>query len=346
MEIRIAFIGLGERGRTALQLMLPVTGARVVALCDAQSANVEAAAGLCASGTVRCYSGPEAFREVCRCMDIDLVYICSDWASHAVIALEAMRCGKHAAVEVPAATTLDELWQLVRTSRETDRHCFLLENCCYDPALQQAISDIRAGSLGEPVHAEGSYYHHLGDRWSAWRLEMNRRQRGDLYPTHELAPLCMALGIGPSFAIEGQQPDRLQTLVCMDSAPFSGAAVYEQQTGHRVTDFQNGDHTVTLIRTARGRTILLKHDVLTEQPYQRLFSVIGTRDAVTITDNGACSHAELTTRMNERLIHQLIHHQPLDWDVTDLAAWCAVIPLTRLSIERGFMPVEFPDFTR
>lgn len=33
-------------------------------------------------------------------------------------------------------------------------------------------------------------------------------------------------------------------------------------------------------------------------------------------------------------------------DVYDLAEWCSLIPLTKLSLENGSMPVEVPDFTR
>ena len=126
---------------------------------------------------------------------VKLTYICTDWQSHARLAIEAMRAGRHVAVEVPAALTLEDINALVETSETTGCHCFMLENCCYDPAILDAIRRIREGEIGMPIHAEGTYYHALDGRWTPWRLEMNRHQRGDLYPTHELAPICMALGI-------------------------------------------------------------------------------------------------------------------------------------------------------
>lgn len=337
--VRVAFVGLGDRGQTALRLMANVPAARITALCDVSAEQVQAARSLLATDAgVQCFSGTAAYRQLCCSSEVDLVYVCSDWASHTAIAVEAMRHGKHVAVEVPAATTLEKLWQLVDTAEETRRHCVLLENCCYDPQLPATLASIRSGQIGQLVHAEGSYYHCLNDRWTRWRLDINRRQRGDLYPTHELGPICQALEVGSS--------DRLQTLICMDSSAFAGPETYQRHIGETAPDFQNGDHTTTLVRTALGRTILLKHDVLTRQPYERRLTFIGTHDALTLDDQGRPSHEEMTRRMNARLIECLAKGLPTDTDVYDLATWCAVIPLSRLSIERGFAPVQFPNFMR
>lgn len=334
-RVRVAFVGLGERGRSALRLMLPVQGAEVVALCDISADSLRAVrAQQPEVADVRCFAGPEAYKEVCRQPDVELVYICSDWMSHPLIAIEAMRCGKDVAIEVPAATTMEEIRQLVCTQQQTQRRCFLLENACFERQTMDALAAIRRGELGEIVHAEGNYYHCLDDRWAAWRLETNRQRRGDLYPTHALGPICQALDIGRS--------DELQTLVCMDSAPFTGPSLYEQRTGRPAADFQNGDHTTTLIRTRRGRTIVLRHDVLTPQPYDRRLLFIGTRGRLELCDTGRPSHDEMTLQMNRHLIHSLTHHVPFGIDIRDLATWCCVIPLSEESIRRGYAAVSFP----
>ena len=325
-SIRIAFIGLGERGLTALRLMLPVEGAEVAVLCDLRKEHVEAAAQLLeAQGRKRpvCVHGAEAYKQACAQTDVDLAYICSDWSSHPVIALEAMRHGKHVAIEVPAATTMTEIQELVDTARQTSRQCFLLENACFEEQLMDAVAAIRRGEIGEVVHAEGNYYHCLDDRWAPWRLEANRLRRGDLYPTHELGPICQALDIGHT--------DHLQTLVCMDSAALTGPEVYKE--------------LATLIRTRRGRTILLRHDVLTKQPYDRRFLFIGTRGRIELSDTGHPSHEQMTRTMNQRLIRALTTGEPFGIDLQDLASWCAVIPLSEESIRRGFAPLPFPDFS-
>jgi len=335
-SIRIAFIGLGERGRKALQLMLPVEGAAVAALCDLSQANVEDAWQFVADRDLLLCDGRDAYKQVCHAEGIDLVYICSDWASHTPIAVEAMRGGKDVAIEVPAATTKSEILKLLTTAHETHRQCFMLENACFEQQFLDALTAIRRGDIGELVHAEGSYYHHLDDRWNPWRLDINRQRRGDLYPTHELGPICMAMDIGRS--------DRLQTLVSMDSAPVTGPHIYKEHMHRAAPDFLNGDHTTTLLRTERGRTILLKHDVMTHQPYERQLTFLGTKGRITLNDTGRPSHEEMTLAMNRHLIESLRTGTPLSISVADMATWCAVIPLSYESIERHFAPVAFPDF--
>ncbi|MBQ7443200.1 MAG: Gfo/Idh/MocA family oxidoreductase [Bacteroidaceae bacterium] len=393
MTVSIELIGLGDRGLTNLRLMLRL--AQHVPLCfevlrDNDPARVEAARALCrqagvamghpeqpcgaSGGSIN--SGNSSGGSINNGNSdsssgvVRLTMVCTDWQSHAPLAIDAMRRGRHVAVEVPAALTLADIRALVATSAATGRHCFMLENCCYDPAILDAISRIRRGEIGDIVHAEGTYYHSLGNRWTPWRLEMNRRQRGDLYPTHELAPLCMALGISPApvpgafsagspapvpgvfsagspapvpGASSAGSPDRLSTLVSMDSAPFSGPAIYERHLRRPAPDFRNGDHTTTLIRTQRGRTILLRHDVLTPHTYERLFHIVGTRGTITVTDDGTQPHDHITLAMHESLLTALANGRCPDFSVHDLAAWCAVTPLSAMSIERGFAPVAFPD---
>ena len=335
-HVRVAFVGLGERGRAILQLMLPVEGAEVVALCDLRAQNVEAARQLMSEGSKAvCLHGADAYREVCRMEEMQLVYVCTDWISHPIVAVEAMRKGKDVAIEVPAATTMEEVQLLLTTAEATQRHCFLLENACFEQQTMDAIDAIRRGEIGEVVHAEGNYYHSLEDRWAMWRLEMNRQRRGDLYPTHELGPICQALDIGRS--------DFFETLVCMDTAAFTGPRIYKERTGNDAPDFQNGDHTTTLIRTRKGKTILLRHDVMTEQPYDRRLLFVGTRGRIELHDTGRPSHQEMTLAMNRRLIAALTTGQPFGIEVQDLATWCSVIPLSQESIAKGFAPITITD---
>lgn len=323
--VRVAVVGLGDRGCTALRLLLPVEGAEVTVLCDVVDDNVRRARTLMApEADVQCISGEDGYREVCASERVDLVYVCSDWDSHVPIAVEAMTRGKDVAVEVPAATTMEGIHALVSTAERTGRRCMMLENCCFDPQVSEAIAAIRRGDIGEVVHAEGSYYHCLDERWNGWRLEMNRQRRGDLYPTHELGPICQALDIGHT--------DRLMTLVSMDTDAFSGPQVYYERTGRQADDFCNGDHTTTLIRTARGRTIVLKHDVMTVQPYGRQLTFIGTQGRIDIRDTGRPSHDEMTLAMNRCLISALLEGRPWDISVQEMAVWCSVIPMTEESI--------------
>ena len=328
-------MGLGERGRKAVRMMSAMPDVRVAALCDSNADNIEAVAAYGDSRTLRT-AGAEAYRDVCRSADVDLVYVCTDWSTHATIALEALRCGKHVAVEVPAALTLDDIEALVAAAAASGRECFMLENCCFDERLLEATERIRRGEIGEVVHAEGNYYHELASRWTPWRLEINRRRRGDLYPTHEIGPICKALDIGVS--------DELQTLVCMDSAPLAGRQTYERALRREAPDFASGDHTTTLIRTRRGRTIVLRHDVMTVQSYERTLTFIGTAGRITIEDAGKDSHEVMTRAMNRHLVEALLNGRSPSISVSDMARWCAVVPLSEQSIQRGFAPVEFRHY--
>ena len=74
---------------------------------------------------------------------------------HTPMAVYAMEQGKHVAIEVPAAVTLEECWQLVETSERTRKHCMMLENCCYDFFELLTLNMARQGFFGEVVHGEG-----------------------------------------------------------------------------------------------------------------------------------------------------------------------------------------------
>ena len=323
--VGIGVVGLGERGQKALERLREMAHARIVALCDVSESRLEEAQRLLgSSAAARTYVGSAAYAELCQNPDVHLIYICTDWATHVPIALEAMNRGKHVAIEVPAALSLSDCWALVDAAERTRRHCTMLENCCYDSLHLSTLEAVRNDEMGTIVHVEGGYIHPIGDRWTPWRIAANQQFRGDLYPTHGMGPACQLLDIHRS--------DFIETLVSMDTVPFQR------------DDFRNGDHTTTLMRTRRGKTILLQHNVVSPHDYTRRYHVVGTRKSVESSDS--TPHNLMSQRMDSRLIQSLHLGQPLDIDVYDVAEWCAVSELSRLSLENGSMPVAFPDFTR
>ena len=317
--VRVGFVGLGERGMKAVRRFCEISHARVAALCDVSAQRLAEALAIAADAKTF-----DSYEALCKSDDVDLVYVCTDWASHVPIALDAMNNGKHVAIEVPAATTLNDCWALVDAAERTQRHCTMLENCCYASCHLATLAAARRGRMGTIVHVEGAYIHPIGDRWTPWRTAANQQLRGDLYPTHGMGPACQLLGIHRS--------DWIETLVSMDTEPFLRK------------DFRNGDHTTTLMRTRQAKTILLQHNVVDPHEYTRRYHVVGTLDAVESRDS--TPHDQMSRRMDWRLVHCLHQGLPLDIDVYDLAEWCAVSELSRLSIENGYMPVAFPDFTR
>ena len=274
--VRIGVVGIGGRGSGAVTRLTYVPGTKITALCDVRPERVEWAQGVLASRGLPAaagYSGDtEAFKALCERDDVDLVYICTDWIHHTPIALYAMEHGKNAAIEVPAATSMEEIWALINTSERTRKHCMMLENCCYDFFELSALAMAQAGVFGEVLHVEGAYCHNLDPFWDGywnnWRLDFNQTHRGDIYPTHGLGPICQVLGI--------HRGDRMKTLVAMDTKPANGPARVEAKTGKPCEEFLNGAETTTLIRTENGKTISVTHCTMTPRPYDRKDQIVGS----------------------------------------------------------------------
>ncbi len=274
--VRVGFIGLGMRGPGAVRRWCQIDGTEIVALCDLNPEGIaKSQAYIAAAGRKPAaeYCGDEnAWRQLCERDDIDLVYIMTGWQTHAQMALYAMECGKHAAIEVPAAMSMDEIWALIETSERTRKHCIQLENCVYDRFEMTALNMAQQGLFGEILHTEGAYVHCLDEYWDQyhnnWRLDFNRYHRGDVYPTHGIGPICQVLNI--------HRGDRLKTLVAMDTKAASGGKHWQAVTGEQCTDFACGDQTTTLIRTEKGKVIQLHHNVMTPRPYSRDYALVGT----------------------------------------------------------------------
>ena len=272
--VRTGFIGLGMRGPDAVRRFTYIDGAKVVALCDleadrvAKSQEILAGRGKPAAAE---YSGEDGWKQLCERDDIDLVYICTNWQTHVEMAVYAMECGKHVAVEVPAAMSVAECWRLVDASERTRKHCMMLENCVYDFFELTCLNMAQQGLFGEVLHAEGAYIHNLEPFWDYyhdnWRLDFNQKHSGDVYATHGFGPDCQVLNI--------HRGDKLEYLVSMDTKSVVGLEVAKEKMG--VDTFANGDQTSTLVKTRNGKTVLIQHNVYTPRPYDRMYQLVGTK---------------------------------------------------------------------
>ena len=203
-RVRVGVIGLGARGANAAIRLPTVPGVDVAAICDLRESRVDAVLkSLAAIGKPppRAYTGGEGWKRLVGDSGVDVVYIVTNWETHAPMSVYAMESGKHAFVEVPAAVTEDECWQLVETAERTRRHCMMLENCNYGDTELLALNLCRHGVLGELVHAECAYIHDLRTKsyssgesgyWNHWRLKFNQKHKGNAYPTHGLGGLPSA----------------------------------------------------------------------------------------------------------------------------------------------------------
>lgn len=387
--VRLAIVGTGLRGTSVLREWLAVDGVRITALADivpekaARAAQLVTAAGQPAPALYT--AGERDFERLVARDDIDIVYTATPWQWHVPVCLAAMKAGKHAATEVPAATTLEDCWELVRTSEETRRHCLMMENCNYN--FNEMLLDrmVKDGVFGEILYAEAAYIHDLREILfenrdeGLWRRDWHTHRDGNFYPTHGLGPVAWYLDI--------HKGDRFDYLVSM-STPERGLTEWRARhepvgTAKWQEQYGAGDINSSLIKTVRGKTILLQHNVTLPTPYSRLNAVRGTRGAFedfparfyvdgegrphawrTLDDAtrerythplwariGAIArakggHGGMDYIMAYRLIETMREGLPPDFDVYDAAAWSAPWPLSEASLALSSAPVRFPDFTR
>jgi hypothetical protein len=387
--LRIGVVGIGGRGSHLMNLFLEQEGVEVRAVCDIiegrvarAQRRVEDAGQPKPAGYSR---GETDFKRLCGREDLDLVVTATPWRWHVPVCLAAMEADKHAATEVPAAVTVEECWQLVETSERTNRHCVMLENCCYGRTELMVLNMVRQGVLGELIHGEAGYMHQIRDDQELigpngemrWRLAQALRRNGNLYPTHGLGPVAQCMNI--------DRGDRFEYLVSMSSKSRGLNVFYKERFGadHPLTlkKYALGDVNVSLIRTVKGLTITLSHDVQLPRPYSRINIVQGTRgifqgypDRIHLEERSPGHEWEpieayqqeyehpLWKELNERakgkghggmdfvLIYRLVQSlrtgTPPDMNVYDAAAWSVVAELSERSVANRSRPVDFPDFTR
>jgi hypothetical protein len=389
--VRIGFIGLGMRGPAHLKNAMKLEGVEIKALCDIRNEKVLKSKALLDGSRHNpgIYSGnADDWKKLCEQKDIDLIYIATPWNMHTPMALYAMEQGKHVAIEVPAAVTSDECWQLVETSEKTKKHCMMLENCCYDFFELLTLNMARQGFFGEIVHAEGAYLHNLlglnfdkqKGYWNMWRLKENGSRNGNLYPTHGLGPVCQVMNIN--------RGDKMDYLVSMSGIDFTMSAKAKELAAK--DDFfkpyadqaYRGNMNTTSIRTDKGRTIMIQHDVSSPNVYSRIHKVTGTKGTALkyplpgrISNGGEewlpeqeiklleekfqpaivkkvgelakqiGGHGGMDFLLDWRTIDCLRNGLPLDMDVYDAALWSSIAPLSEQSVANRSKSINVPDFT-
>ncbi|MGV8096170.1 MAG: Gfo/Idh/MocA family protein [Mangrovibacterium sp.] len=386
--VRIGFIGTGNRGGAAVERISYLEGVQIKCICDIrpEKAN-DAKARIKSTGheAILYTKNEESWMEVCRRDDIDLIYICTPWKLHAPMAVYAMEQGKHVAVEVPAAITVEDCRKLVQTSEKTRKHCVMLENCCYDFFELLTLNMVRQGLFGEIIHCEGAYIHHTGlfeknNRYDYWREKENASRNGNLYPTHGFGPVCQIMNIN--------RGNKLDYLVSMSSSDFMLGELAKEYAAKDDYFKQfvgkpfRGNMNTTTIRTQKGSTIMVQHDVTSPRPYSRIHLVSGTKATaqkyplpgrIALDHNDWLSNQEYTKleeqytpaiikkigdlakkigghggmdfMMDWRLIDCLRNGLPMDMDVYDAAAWSVIGPLSEWSVANRSAAIDIPDFT-
>jgi predicted dehydrogenase len=389
-RIRLAIIGTGNRGPSYVENMKRIEGVEIRALCDVVPKKAQAAKARLAGTNHNpdIYTGAEDWKRVCERDDIDLVIITTPFYMHSEMAVYAMRHGKHVASAIPVAATIDECWQLVETAEATKRHCKILENIAYGPFQLMTLNMARRGEFGDVVHGECAYNSSKMANnfskttyWDMWWLKQYASRRGNVYPTHGLGPVSLVMDIN--------RGDKFEFLVSVESEDFMMKARTRELAA--TDDFYQpfigysyrGNMSVTVIRTTRGRTIVLQHDATDPTPESYIHGIYGTKGAARLDpppprlalDKHAWVSQEQFSRLEERhtagitrklfplaqqlksghggvdlleswrLIDCLRNGLPLDMDVYDGVAWSCIVPLSQWSVLNRSNSIDVPDFT-
>ncbi len=385
--VRIGFVGVGGMGSAHVRNFMKIEGVEIKAVCDIVEEKVARIQKWCVEAgrpKPEGYSrGERDFERLCERSDLDLVFTATPWEWHVPVCLAAMKAGKHAATEVPAAYTIDDCWALVETAEKTHRHCIMMENCCYDRPEMLSLNLVKKGLLGEIFHAEAGYLHDLrevkfsGRGESLWRPQHSVKRNGNLYPTHGLGPVsqCMDINRGDRFDFLVSMSSKSMGLHLYAVKKFGPDGEWARQK------FALGDVNVSLIHTANDKIITLYHDTSSPRPYSRIHIVQGTKgifekwpDRVYIEGRSpndewetlesyyieydhpiwkqleerskGAGHGGMDYIEDFRLIEALRQGRPLDMDVYDAASWSVVTPLSEWSVANRSQPADFPDFTR
>ena len=291
-NIKAAFIGVGSRGGGHLKFFAGLPGTEVVAISDLFEDNVKQNLKMVKQmsdesrhSNIATYWGEEnRWKIMLQEVKPDVVFIATNWNNHAQMAIESMKQGAHAFVEVPLAVTIKELWGIVDTSERTQKHCMMMENVNYGRTELMYLNMCRQGVIGELLHAEAAYIHELRGQMNqedrgtgSWRTHHYANGKGNLYPTHGLGPVAQYMSLA-------RQDDNFKSLISY-STPALGRKLYAQKNfskDHKWNqlDFLNGDLSTSIIKTQVGRTIMVQWDETSPRPYTRLNLVQGTLGAL------------------------------------------------------------------
>ena len=288
-KVKIAMIGVGARGSGHAVQLANIEGTEIVAICDlyedlakrSEKRVVEIGKNARHKNVKLYHGGENEWKRMLKEVKPDAVFISTNWANHAPMAIETMNQGAHAFVEVPLALTTDELWDIVDASERTQKHCMMMENVNYGREELMFLNMCRQQAIGDLLHAEAAYIHELRGQMQeqergtgSWRTYHYAKRNGNLYPTHGLGPVAQYMNLG-------RGEDTFNRIVSL-SSPALGRKAYAQKnypSEHKWNQLQykGGDLNTSIVKTDLGRTIMVQWDETSPRPYSRLNLVQGTK---------------------------------------------------------------------
>lgn len=294
--LQVGLIGVGLRGTNHLNNLLLREDVTITALCDTDPSRLELCSELIGKSgkpKVKTFGEhPYSYRDLLALQDVDAVVISTPWQWHTPMAMDAMKAGKYTGLEVSAAMTLEECWDLVNTHEKTGAHLMLLENVNYRRDILAVLRMVREGVFGELVHFRCGYQHDLrevkfnnglqpygggvefGEKAiseARWRTDYSLKRNADVYPTHGLGPVAVMADV-----------NRGNRFISLSSSATKAIGLHNHIVKNGGKDhpnaalkFKQGDVITTTIETARGETIIVTHDCNLPRPYSLGFRVQG-----------------------------------------------------------------------
>ena len=402
-KLQIGIIGTGFRGQGMTRLLLNRPDVDIPVICDIDDRMIERVLKVFEKSgrpAPKIYKdGPEDFRNMVANEDLDGVYIATPWEWHHPMAMAAMENDIHVGTEVPAALTVNQCWDLVNTSEKTGKLCMIMENVNYRRDIMAVLYMVRQGLFGELIHCQGGYQHDLrhvkfndgvsaygggvefGEKAfseAAWRTQHSVDRNADLYPTHGLGPVSPMLDI-----------NRGNRMVHLTSTASQSRGLHKyivdnggEDHPNAKVDFKLGDVVTTVIKCAKGQTIMLSHDTNSPRPYSLNFRVQGTQ-GLWMKDNNSiyiegmspeshrwesdeaylekydhplwkrfedqatgAGHGGMDFFVVRAFVEALKDNQTSVIDVYDAVSMSVIVPLSEKSIRLNSASVKIPDFTR
>ncbi|HOX73828.1 MAG TPA: Gfo/Idh/MocA family oxidoreductase [Bacteroidales bacterium] len=383
--VRIGIIGTGKRGLKLLNYILLTEGVEMVAVCDTDFTAAEKAAGICAESGRKIpavYGGKkDSWKELLRNENPDAVIITTTWDSHAAIAIEAMKMGIYPGVDVPAALSVDDLWQMVGTSEETGVPFMMLENWSFRRDNLALLNMVRLGMFGKIVHCHCAHSHNCIDHWffdsttgePQWQAEYLMKYNRAQYPTHAVGPVLSWMDIN--------RGDIFTEIYTVTSAPSGIYEYFSKKFGedhpNLKVKYRQGDIVTSILTTRMGKTLVINNDLQLPRPYSNRWLLQGTRGvydeekgSIYLADHSPAyqkwepwqpyeekfNHRWWQTEfpltavrgadfiMLDRFLDAVRTKGRVPLDIYDAAVMSAIVELSGISAEKK-MPVPFPDFT-
>ncbi|WP_339708479.1 Gfo/Idh/MocA family oxidoreductase [uncultured Kriegella sp.] len=315
-KLRVGVIGVGLRGTNHLNNLLKREDVVVIAICDIDPNRIQIAqdhiqkAGQKKAKTFG--KNEHDYKNLLALTEIDAVVIATPWLWHTKMAVDAMKAGKYTGLEVSAANTLEECWDLVNTHEETGSHLMILENVNYRRDVLAVLNMVKQNVFGELLHFRCGYQHDLrgvkfndgktaygkgaefgtkGISESAWRTQHSLLRNADVYPTHGLGPVAVMADI-----------NRGNRFLSLTSHATKGVGLHKyivdtagESHPNAKIKFKQGDIITSTIETSNGETIIVTHNVNNPHPYSLGFKVQGAQGLTDFDYHTQRIHIEGTT---------------------------------------------------